>query len=170
MSSPWFPLTVVLLSGMVSACASSGAAPRPFPRPGAGVAPVRPAIPPAADADVQAVVSTALDMRGVPYRNGGADPSGFDCSGLVWYAFEQHGIEVPRTVAEQYRAGRPVKTGRLEPGDLVFFETSGDKASHVGLFVGDGEFVHAPSTRGRVRIERLASSYWSRRYVGARRY
>lgn len=115
-------------------------------------------------------MSTALDMRGVPYRNGGTDPSGFDCSGLVWYAFEQHGIQVPRTVAEQFASGRRVKSGDLEPGDLVFFETSGHKASHVGLFVGGGEFVHAPSARGEVRVEHLASPYWSRRYVGARRY
>jgi cell wall-associated NlpC family hydrolase len=109
-------------------------------------------------------------MRGVPYRNGGADPSGFDCSGLVWYAFEQHGIQVPRTVAEQFDGGEKVKANHLEPGDLVFFETTGHKASHVGVFVGEGEFVHAPSARGEVRVERLASPYWSRRYVGARRY
>jgi cell wall-associated NlpC family hydrolase len=130
----------------------------------------RPAAPSGVETAGEALVSTALGMRGVPYRNGGADPSGFDCSGLVWYVFEQHGIEVPRTVAEQFAAGRPIGTRSLQPGDLVFFETSGHRASHVGLFVGAGEFVHAPSARGEVRVERLSSSYWSRRYVGARRY
>jgi cell wall-associated NlpC family hydrolase len=168
MRSSLFRLAVVLLSGTAAACASSGAAPRPFPRPGAGGV-ERPALH-SGEMAGEAIISTALSMRGVPYRNGGADPSGFDCSGLVWYAFERHGIEVPRTVAEQFSAGRPVKAGNLEPGDLVFFETSGHKASHVGLFVGAGEFVHAPSTRGEVRIEHLSSPYWSRRYVGARRY
>jgi cell wall-associated NlpC family hydrolase len=169
-SSPWPRIALVLLTAAAGACASSGAAPRPFPRPGATGEIVRPTVPAPDDAAGATIVSTALALRGVPYRNGGADPSGFDCSGLVWYAFEQHGVMVPRTVAGQFASGRKVKERDLEPGDLVFFETEGHKASHVGLFVGAGEFVHAPSARGEVRVERLASPYWSERYVGARRY
>jgi cell wall-associated NlpC family hydrolase len=115
------------------------------------------------------VVGTALALRGAPYRNGGSDPSGFDCSGFVWYVFSQHGIAVPRTVLELFRAGQPVRERNIQPGDLVFFETTGRSASHVGVVVGADEFIHAPSSRGEVRVEHLTTSYWARRFVGARR-
>jgi cell wall-associated NlpC family hydrolase len=119
--------------------------------------------------EADAVVGTALALRGVPYLNGGSDPSGFDCSGFVWYVFGHHGIAVPRTVAAQFQAGRPVSARDLQPGDLVFFETGSGPASHVGVVVSGDEFVHAPSSRGEVRVEHLAAPYWSRRFVGARR-
>jgi cell wall-associated NlpC family hydrolase len=118
---------------------------------------------------VGAIAGTALEYTGVPYRNGGADPSGFDCSGFVLYVFGRHGIDVPRQVRDQFRLGARVDRGRLRPGDLVFFSTVAPGASHVGIAVSDVEFIHAPSTRGVVRVERLDSSYWSRRFVGARR-
>ena len=121
---------------------------------------------PAAGADV---VGTALSLRGTPYRNGGADLSGFDCSGFVWYVFAQHGASMPRTVAEQYEVGGKVKPEELRPGDLVFFRTAGRGASHVGIALGDGGFIHAPSSTGVVRVERLSAAYWSDRFVGARR-
>jgi cell wall-associated NlpC family hydrolase len=104
----------------------------------------------------------------VPYRNGGADPQGFDCSGFVWYVFGRHGVALPRTVGEQFRAGRP-QPGGLEPGDLVFFTTVAPGASHVGIALGGDEFVHAPSSTGQVRVERLSAPYWASRFVGARR-
>jgi cell wall-associated NlpC family hydrolase len=110
-----------------------------------------------------------LAFRGAPYRNGGNDPSGFDCSGFVTYVFAQHGIFVPRTVSEQYQAGRSVPSDQLEPGDLVFFATVSRGASHVGIAIGGDEFVHAPSGHGEVRVERLSASYWASRFVGARR-
>ena len=115
------------------------------------------------------VVETALALQGVPYRNGGSDPSGFDCSGFVWYVFAHAGLAVPRTVAAQFQAGRPVRADDLRPGDLVFFETGGAPASHVGLVVDRDAFVHAPSSRGEVRVEHLAAPYWASRYAGARR-
>ena len=91
-----------------------------------------------------------------PYRNGGSDPGGFDCSGFVWYVFAQHGIAVPRTVAEQFRVGTSVDPIDLQPGDLVFFNTTGRPGpSHVGISIGGDEFVHAPSRAGEVRVERL---------------
>jgi peptidoglycan DL-endopeptidase CwlO len=115
------------------------------------------------------VTGTALGLRGVPYRNGGADPSsGFDCSGFVNYVFGRNGIPVPRTVGELYGTGKAVR-GAIEPGDLVFFSTIAPGASHVGIAIGGDEFVHAPSTSGDVRVERLGASYWSTRFVGARR-
>ena len=121
-----------------------------------------------------AISGTALTLRGIPYRNGGSDPSGFDCSGFVWYVFGQHGIQLPRTVTEQAQAGSPVEPSTLQAGDLVFFDTSGPSfarrhATHVGISIGGEEFVHAPSTTGQVRVERLGSSYWSSRFLEARR-
>jgi cell wall-associated NlpC family hydrolase len=115
------------------------------------------------------IVSTALEYTGVPYRNGGSDPSGFDCSGFVRYVFGRYGVEMPRQVREQFRVGARVGRARLQPGDLVFFTTVAPGASHVGIVVNGAEFVHAPSTRGVVRVERLDDAYWSRRFVGARR-
>ena len=94
------------------------------------------------------------------YRNGGSDPAGFDCSGLVWYVFAQHGLRVPRTVGEQYRAGSPIDRGSVRAGDLVFFDTKGAGATHVGISIGGDEFVHAPSSTGEVRVERLRATYW----------
>jgi cell wall-associated NlpC family hydrolase len=105
----------------------------------------------------------------VPYRNGGTDPSGFDCSGLVQYVFAEEGIALPRTVGEQFHSGQPIKSDELEPGDLVFFTTVAPGASHVGIAIGGDEFVHAPSSNGEVRVEHLSASYWARRFVGARR-
>jgi len=119
--------------------------------------------------DPGVVVQTALGFRGVPYRSGGSDPSGFDCSGLVQYAFAQHGIALPREVREQYRFGEEVRLAAVEAGDLLFFRTSGDSASHVGIAIGGDEFVHAPSARGVVRVERFSAPYWANRIVGIRR-
>jgi cell wall-associated NlpC family hydrolase len=115
------------------------------------------------------LVATALTLRGTPYRNGGSDPSGFDCSGFVQWVFAQHGTGVPREVRDQYRVGDEVDEGEVRPGDLVFFETVAKGASHVGIAIGNGEFVHAPSSRGVVRVERYTSGYWAQRWVGARR-
>jgi cell wall-associated NlpC family hydrolase len=114
-------------------------------------------------------VATALAFRGVRYVNGGSDPSGFDCSGLVQYVFGQHGTPMPREVRDQYRTGWKVDKRDVQPGDLVFFQTVSRGASHVGVAIGDGQFVHAPSSRGVVRVERYDGSYWSSRFVGARR-
>jgi peptidoglycan endopeptidase LytE len=168
-----------------AACASSGAVPSPFPRPGRSSPPPAPAenpAPPSAepaappDAPVSApgaqdpLASTALSYRGVRYRSGGSAPEdGFDCSGLVWYVLAQHGIAVPRTVIEQYRVGTSVSAAEVHPGDLVFFNTTGVSPSHVGISVGGDEFVHAPNSSGEVRVEHLSARYWSERFVGIRR-
>jgi cell wall-associated NlpC family hydrolase len=115
------------------------------------------------------LVSTALSFRGVPYRNGGADPAGFDCSGFVRYVFARFGQQLPREVQAQFRVGRTIDRDDVRPGDLVFFQTVSPGASHVGIAVGNGEFVHAPSSRGVVRTERYTIEYWAKRWVGARR-
>lgn len=176
------PLALVLLAtAYASACASSGAVPQPFPTAGTRTSPT-PAGPPDPDttestspaADTAEIgyglAGTALSYRGVPYRNGGTDPAGgFDCSGFVWYVFAQHGIAVPRTVVEQFRVGTTVDASALRAGDLVFFNTTGTNPSHVGIAIGGDQFVHAPSSTGEVRVERIGTSYWAGRFVGIRR-
>jgi cell wall-associated NlpC family hydrolase len=119
--------------------------------------------------DGYAVTSTALSLRGVPYRNGGTDPKGFDCSGFTQYVFAQHGILLPREVRDQYRLGASVNPDQLAAGDLLFFATTDPGVSHVAIAIGGDEFVHAPSSTGVVRVEHLGSSYWSPRFLGAKR-
>ena len=119
--------------------------------------------------DRPAVVGTALSLRGAPYRNGGSDPSGFDCSGFVAYVFAQQGVYMPRTVTEQYARGQAVEQDAVSAGDLVFFTTVAPGASHVGIAISRDRFVHAPSSSGVVRVESLSASYWSSRFVGTRR-
>jgi peptidoglycan DL-endopeptidase CwlO len=174
----YFSLVVVATAGLASACASSGTRPRPFPQPGTpppAAAETRPA-PQPPDVDISAafpnpdrmLTATALALRGAPYRDGGTDPTGFDCSGFTQYVFWRHGISLPRSVTEQYEIGRNVKPDEIAPGDLVFFTTVARGASHVGIALGPDEFVHAPSSRGVVRVEHIGP-YWSKRFVGARR-
>jgi cell wall-associated NlpC family hydrolase len=108
-------------------------------------------------------------LRGVPYRNGGSDPNGFDCSGFTQYVFAQYGITLPREVREQFHVGKAVQPDDLVAGDIVFFSTTDPGPSHVAIVIGGDEFVHAPSTTGVVRVEHLSSTYWSPRFLGARR-
>lgn len=163
------PVLVLAMAALATACASApGGAPRPrpFPTPDRP-APAAPPGPSVVDADT--VVRSALALTGVPYRNGGSGPNGFDCSGLVQYVFAQAGLMVPREVRDQWRLGRAVEPDTIAAGDLVFFVTSGNGASHVGIAIGGGQFVHAPSSTGVVRVERFTLPYWARRYLGARR-
>jgi cell wall-associated NlpC family hydrolase len=123
----------------------------------------------ASGVDSYALVGTALSLRGAPYRNGGTDPQGFDCSGFTQYVFSQYGLPLPREVREQYRVGKSIKAEDLAPGDILFFATTDPGPSHVAIAIGGDQFVHAPSSTGVVRVEHLSSSYWSPRYLGARR-
>ena len=112
-----------------------------------------------------------LSTLGVDYRRGGASPStGFDCSGLVAYVYRHaYGIELPHYTLAQSRFGASVPPSALELGDLVFYNTERHPYSHVGIYLGDGRFVHAPKPGSAVRIEKMASSYWTKRFDGARR-
>ncbi|MHC1759027.1 MAG: C40 family peptidase [Negativicutes bacterium] len=115
------------------------------------------------------IIVTALSHRGVKYRFGGAAPTGFDCSGFVMYVYNRHGIKLPRTADKQYEFGKKLKgKNDLKPGDLVFFETYEKGASHVGIYQGNGQFIHASSSKG-VTVNRLAETYYAKRYLGARR-
>lgn len=120
-----------------------------------------------------AVVARALDLVGTPYRRGGASPAtGFDCSGLIHYVYrEAAGLDLPRTTAGLNRLRTPAPSAdALRPGDLVLFAVKRHgKVDHAGIYVGDGEFVHAPSSGGAVRVEPLDLRYWQRSYRGSRR-
>jgi cell wall-associated NlpC family hydrolase len=161
----WF-LVSVLSSAILAGCASGGGAPRPQPFPGANT-------PPPARTDTAAstdLIATAMALRGTPYRNGGTEPSrGFDCSGFVQWVFAQHGTSLPRETRAQYDEGKKLNRDDVRAGDLVFFETVSRGPSHVGIALGAGQFVHAPSSRGVVRVESYTSRYWASRWVGARR-
>ena len=119
-------------------------------------------------AEREATVARAMLLVNTPYRHGGNTPEGgFDCSGLVSYVLAQGTLErLPRSTAQWAAASTPVAD--LQRGDLVFFNTSGAPYSHMGIYVGDGQFVHAPSSGGTVRKDRLASRYFAQRFTGAR--
>lgn len=122
----------------------------------------------------RSIVQTALDAMGTPYEWGGTDSNGFDCSGLIKYAYGQNGIIIPRISRDQARAGRPVeaRVGSLMPGDILGFSIEGDRVTHVGLYIGNGQFIH--SATGGVKISNLVgadgeSNWWTRRWIASRR-
>lgn len=119
----------------------------------------------------QDAIDQALNLLGIHYRRGGSSPeAGFDCSGFVSHVFREGlGLMLPRSSKEMSRSGEEVSREELRPGDLVFFNTMRHAFSHVGIYLGDNQFVHAPRTGGRVRIEDLNQSYWMKRFNGARR-
>lgn len=118
------------------------------------------------------LVISAMNFLGVPYRRGGQSENGFDCSGFTRHVFEKSlGLVLPRRADQQAKdsALAEVKRDELKPGDLVFFNTMRRAFSHVGIYVGEGKFIHAPRTGGEVRIEDMRAAYWTKRYNGARR-
>ncbi len=119
----------------------------------------------------QTVIQTAKKLLGTPYVYGGNSPQrGFDCSGLVQYSHKAAGIQLPRTTRQLYRATKPVRRRSLQAGDLVFFRINpGRTVSHVGIYLGNGKFIHAPSSGKRVKISSLKDRYWTRHYLGAGR-
>jgi cell wall-associated NlpC family hydrolase len=120
--------------------------------------------------DTSSVLRTAKTQLGRPYHYGGTSPqTGFDCSGFTQWVWAQHGVKLPRDVEGQYRTGRKVDMPALKEGDLVFFNINGRGPSHVGLAAGKGDFIHSPSTGGKVRTNSLNQKWWAKRYVGARR-
>lgn len=119
----------------------------------------------------QALILKGLELVGIKYRRGGTDPdSGLDCSGFVQLVFQDAlGKTLPRTAKEQSQVGETIAKHELKPGDLVFFNTMRRAFSHVGIYLGDNRFVHAPRTGAEVRVEDMSQSYWVKRYNGARR-
>lgn len=150
---------VLLLVAAVAGCAST---------------PHAPLNPPAAHAASTALyhpgARIAAAQIGAPYRYGGASPRGFDCSGLVYYAYRKAGIHVPRTTRALLRNALHVSPGQLQPGDLVFFKLDRRPVSHVGIYTGNGRFIHAPSGGKRVSATAMNDPYWQARFIAAGRY
>lgn len=150
---------------LLAACAST-----PPSRHGAiSRAPRAPIVEPSAG--LEEISIQAMALVGTPYRYGGNTPdSGFDCSGLVRYVVARAAsVQLPRTTEAMGSRGTPLERSQVASGDLVFFNTTGRPNSHVGIYVGQNRFVHAPSTGGTVRLEDMTKSYWASRYNGARR-
>jgi len=114
------------------------------------------------------IITTSRKYLGVPYKFGGTTPKGFDCSGYLQYIFNENGMQIPRTADEQYKIGTSITQNQLQSGDLVFFTTYEKGASHCGLYLGDGKFIHASSSKG-IHIDELNNFYWKPRYIGAKR-
>jgi murein DD-endopeptidase len=151
-------------TGLATGCANTPAAPAAV---GSGRVAVEPRV---ADAHVGgAIADVAMGMVGTRYRFGGTDPAeGFDCSGLVYYAYAQAGYAVPRTSQEMFRTARKIAVGEADPGDLMFFQDQ-TKLSHVGIYLGDGMFVHAPATGREVAVASLDSPYYQQHLVAVGR-
>ena len=158
---------IAFLSLILAGCASQPMrSPEAEPEPEAATAPVI-----RSTDEASTVAMQALAYLGTPYRTGGLSPqTGFDCSGLVAYAYrEGAGLALPRNTRDLSHVGEPVERTALRPGDLVFYNTQRREYSHVGIYLGEDRFIHAPSSGGEVRVENLRAGYWVRRYSGARR-
>lgn len=122
------------------------------------------------DHDRDQLIAVARDQMGTPYRYGGADQRGFDCSGLVQYVHRQIGLRVPRTTKAQLRNARPIPVSHIQAGDLVFFDIDEGKGRHVGIYEGAGRFIHAPSSGKRVSRSSVHNPYWRSRLIGVGSY
>jgi NlpC/P60 family len=120
-------------------------------------------------AEKENIVDYAKKFIGVPYKWGGTTPKGFDCSGFLTYVFKEYSVQLPRTSVDQFSKGESVDRDSLVPGDLVFFNTNKKGPSHVGMYIGNNEFIHASSGKG-VTISNLDMSYYKTKYIGAKRY
>jgi cell wall-associated NlpC family hydrolase len=157
---------------LLAACASSGGSRHGTGSQAFGLGESRYSSPTALSAASNDVLMRAIGLVGTPYLYGGNTPqSGFDCSGLVDFVFlDAAGLRLPRSTRELIAINAP-RVGRddLQPADLVFFNPGGGQASHIGIYVGEGRFVHAPSSGGTVRLDALESAYWQRSFQGAKR-
>ena len=126
--------------------------------------------PPPRPVQGSAIAAVAVALIGTPYQFGGADGAGFDCSGLALYAHERVGLTIPRTAAEQQHAARPVPIAQLAPGDLVFFHIHKRSVDHVGIYAGQGRFIHAPRAGVAVRYGDLGSGFYARHLAAAGRF
>ena len=152
-------VSLILVVPEMTGCAGSPAAPATEVPVGVTAATTHPGV----------LIATTL--LGTPYRYGGSSARrGFDCSGLVYYAFRETGIRLPRTTGAQLRHAKPVPLPEILPGDLLFFRQRSSRVSHVGIYAGEGWFIHAPSRGKQVSWESLQNSYWKTRLVAAGRY
>lgn len=154
---------VLTLAALLGGCSVLAPPPPPPPPPSA-------AQPAAANDAGAGIAALAATLVGTPYHFGGADEAGFDCSGLTLYVHERFGITIPRTAAEQQREAQPVPLAELQPGDLVFFRIGARHVNHVGVYSGEGRFIHAPHAGVAVTSADLHDGYYARHLVSAGRY
>ena len=154
---------------LVGGCAAVPTHPPAPPGPANAIAVPTPS-PPVPREDGSAIASAAASLVGAPYHFGGADVAGFDCSGLALYAHEVVGLSIPRTAADQQRAARAVPLAQLAPGDLVFFRIRSRGVDHVGIYAGDGRFIHAPRAGRAVSYADLTRGFYARHLVSAGRF
>jgi len=159
-----FAPAIAALAAVLAGCSS----PPRLPDTTAGYPGSDPDFAQPADPVRSQVVFTAMQMVGVPYRWGGSSPEGFDCSGLVQYAYSNAGLRLPRTAAAQLDASSPVTLENAQAGDLLFFRDGG-RTSHVAIYLGEGRFVHAPSTGSHVSLDSFGNAYWRMRFARAGR-
>lgn len=143
-------IVIVLVIALITACAST---------------------PEEQETSFPPVVNSALSLQGAAFSYGKASPEeGFDCSGFVQYVYQLHGVSLPRTVQEMFETVTPVPVDEIRSGDLVFFNTEGERASHVGIYIDKDKFIHAPSQRtGKVKVSSLNNSYWQQHFICAGR-
>jgi cell wall-associated NlpC family hydrolase len=116
------------------------------------------------------VIKVAQSLLGTPYQYGGVTPKGFDCSGFIFYVYQTAaGVVLPRETQGLSQIGRPIDVSDLRPADIIYFKIDRSLSLHAGIYLGDGQFIHAPSSDGQVNIQSLATDYWKTRYQGARR-
>lgn len=153
-TSTYFSTSFVLIVLLLSGCASDS-----------DIAPI------SIQQSASPVVNYALSLQGAPYHYGSDNPQdGFDCSGFVHHVYQQQGINLPRTTEDMATQLTPVEKEAIHSGDLVFFDTNGKTFSHVGLYVNNDQFIHAPSQRtGKVLVSSLKNNYWQQHFVGVRR-
>jgi murein DD-endopeptidase len=163
-AAPRGALVLILALGLSGCSLLARRAPTAAPAPAAAAA------TPAAAATGDAIAASAAALIGTRYEFGGADVGGFDCSGLALYVYERAGISIPRTAAEQQRAALPVPRGQLMPGDLVFFRMRSRRIDHVGIYLGNERFVHAPHRGVAVSSADLSSGFYARHLVNAGRF
>ena len=158
-------LTMIVSALLFAACSG------PAPRPEASTGTIAQASRPVSEKGNE-VVMYAMGLIDTGYRFGGKNPeAGLDCSGMVSYIYGRAaGLKLAGSAADIARNGRPIPRDELRPGDLVFFNTLNRSLSHVGIYIGDTRFIHAPSTNGRVRIDRLSDSYYAQRFEAARTF
>jgi hypothetical protein len=180
MRGPRVSLPFILVLLLLTGCASAPP-PRPVAHPSIDLPPPVIVTDPVDDWDGgggasnlrsrgEALADFALRLRGTPYRYGGATIDGFDCSGLVFYAHRMLGLTVPRTSGDQAQESTEVKARKLRPGDLVFFKIDSRRVNHVGIYVGDRRFVHAPGRGKPVTVNSLDDAYYEKKFSSAGRY
>lgn len=155
MTRHWLPILLIMMA-MLPGCSSSPEIP--------GQATAR-----ASNEVASMAIVYAKQMLGKPYMYAGNTPAGFDCSGLVKYSYGRAGISLPRDTQAQRRISVLVSMRSLREGDLLFFDQEGKKKSHVGMYLGNGRFIHAPSSGGKVRTDSLSADFWKKHLVEARR-